>query len=63
MMPVRYKHNSLVKRHLPVKLLGHRCPHNVPVEEPSVDASKNELSPVVVGGLAAKTQNFSSRGW
>lgn len=54
-VPVRYKHNSLIKCHLPVALLGHRCPQNVPAEELRVDLPENELSPVAVGGLAAKT--------
>lgn len=63
MVPIEYKHNSLVNRNLPVKLLAHRRPHDVSLVELRVNASENELSPVVVGGLAAKTQGYSSRDW
>lgn len=61
-VPIRYKHNSLIKCHLPVTLLGHRCPQNVPTEELSVNFPKNELSPIVVGGFAAKTVTAAEMG-
>lgn len=60
-MPVRYKYNSLINRNLPVELLGHWCPCNVPIVELRVNSSKNELSSIVVGGMAAKPQSYSSR--
>lgn len=53
-MPVGDERNSLVNRHLPVQLLGHRRPRDLPGEQPPVHASENELPPVVVGGVAAE---------
>lgn len=54
-MPGRDERNSLVNRHLPVQLLGHRRPHDLPGVQPLVHSSEDELPPVVVGGVAAKT--------
>lgn len=50
----RYKEHSLLQCHLPVQLLCHRRPRDVPLEELRVHTPQDELSPVLIGGLAAK---------
>lgn len=61
-LQLRHKQHSLLQCHLPVKLLCHRGPGDVPLEELRVDTPEDELSPVLIGGLAAKkNQSYSSR--